>query len=115
MSIDSSLMWNNMVAYSNSGPSKYVKETLAIHEMSAATKIDQNKIVAGLTKKAADARTLAAIRNAKSEVGTYDNTGKLAPTAPEMATALVQADADAAAQAKDGPNIAGIGILDTTV
>ena len=114
MSIDSSLMWGNMVSFRAEEPSRYVQESLAIRDMEQATKIDQNKIVAGLAKKAPDARTLAAIRSARTDAVTYDRNGTVSPSAHEMAVGLVRADA-AQAEAEAAAGTPTVGRLDATV
>ena len=120
MSIISSLMNGNMVSMQETDPSRYVKETLAMRDMEKATRIDQTRDVAQLTKKTADARTLAAMRAEKTENVTYDKSGKVGTSAHEMAVGLVQAhtaatDAATAAKGDAQPSIEGLGSLDSVV
>lgn len=120
MSIISSLMNGNLVSTTENDQSRYVKETLAMRDMEKATRIDQFRDVAKLTKRTADARELAAMRAEKAENVTYDKSGKVETSAHEMAVGLVQAHAaatDAAAAAKDDgqPSIEGLGSLSRVV
>lgn len=120
MSIISSLMNGNLISMQETDSSRYVKETLAMRDMEKATRIDQIRDVAKLTKKTADARSLAAMRAAKTENVTYDKSGKASPSAHEMAVGLVQAHTaatEAAAAAKDDgqPSIEGLGSISRVV